>query len=89
MRMMRYKPSKPVAVVSVFFGLGMLYFAISNFRDAGGGRGFLVFWCLGVVAIVGLNVWAAFSKKGSIATIAPYGGNLEEDDEDGGRDERP
>ena len=83
MKTMRYKPSKPVAVVAALFGIGMLYFGISNFRDAeGGGQGFLVFWCLGVVAITGLNLWAAFSKKGSLATIMPFGTDVEDDDED-------
>ncbi len=85
MRRMRYKPSKPVAVLTVFFGIGMLYFGISNFRDAeGGAQGFLVFWCLAVVAIVGLNVWAAFSKNGSLATFMPVGSDGEET---GGRSE--
>jgi hypothetical protein len=64
----------------------MLYFGISNFRDAeGGAQGFLVFWCLAVVAIVGLNVWAAFSKNGSLATFMPVGSDGEEDEETGGR----
>ena len=81
MKMMRYKPSKPVAVVTVLFGIGMLYFAISSFPKDGGGLGFLIFWCCGVVAIVGLNVWAAFSKKGSLATIAPFGTDVSDDDD--------
>ncbi|NEK85718.1 hypothetical protein GCU60_08075 [Blastococcus saxobsidens] len=69
MRTMRYKPSKPAAVLGIVFGIGMLVFGISMFGDAGEGRGFLVFWCLAVVAITGLNTWAAFSKKGSLATF--------------------
>ena len=85
MKRMRYKPSKPVAVVSALFGVGMLWFGITSFRDAGGGaQGFLVFWCLAVVAIIGLNLWAAFAKKGSIATIMPFGTEVE-DDEDSAR----
>jgi hypothetical protein len=69
----RYKPSKPVGVLSVVFGIGMLAFGITSSRDARGGElAFLIFWCCGVVAITGLNAWAAFSEKGSIATFMPF-----------------
>lgn len=81
MRMLRYKPSKPVAVLGIVFGIGMLAFGINAFWDApGAGRAFLIFWCFGVVAITGLNTWAAFSKKGSLATIAPFGTDVSDDD---------
>ena len=81
-KMMRYKPSKPAAVVSALIGVGMLGFGIANFGGAdGGGQGFLIFWCLALVAIIGLNLWAAFSKKGSIATIAPFGAEVEDDED--------
>jgi hypothetical protein len=67
----RYKPSKPVAILGIIFGIGMLVFGITMFgkSDDGGGRAFLVFWCVGVVAITVLNTWAAFSGKGSLATF--------------------
>lgn len=70
-RMLRFKPSKPMALLSVVFGIGMITFALVNYfqDDEGEGRGFLIFWCFGVVAIVGLNLWAAFSKKGSMGTF--------------------
>lgn len=64
----RYKPSKPAAVLGIVVGIGMLVVGLTQFGDADGGRGFLVFWCIAVVAITGLNTWAAFSKKGSLAT---------------------
>jgi hypothetical protein len=47
-----------------------------------------VFWCLAVVAIIGLNVWAAFSKTGSIATIMPFGAEVEDDEDAEGRRDR-
>ncbi|WP_104523618.1 hypothetical protein [Blastococcus atacamensis] len=72
MRTMRYKPSKPFAVLGIVMGIGMLVFGISMLRDAeGGGKAFLAFWCLMVVAATGLNTWAAFSKNGSLGTFVP------------------
>jgi hypothetical protein len=35
----------------------------------GGGAAFLALWCLAGVAIIGFNLWAAFSEKGSLATF--------------------
>ena len=72
----------------MFVGLGMLWLAIGSVGDGGGGRGFLVFWCLTVVAVVGLNVWAAFATKGSEATIVPFGPDVEDDDADRRSDRR-
>ena len=71
----RYKPSKPVAVLGIVFGAAMLVFGISMFgrSDDGGGRAFLIFWCIGVVAITAVNTWAAFSEKGSLATFTRVG----------------
>ena len=65
----RYKPSKPAAVVGIVMGIGLLIFGITNFGDSGEARGFLIFWCVMVVAVTGLHTWAAFSKKGSLATF--------------------
>jgi hypothetical protein len=65
----RYKPSKPVGVLGIVVGIGMLVVGLTQFGKAeGGGQGFLVFWCIAVVAITGINAWAAFSKNGSLAT---------------------
>jgi hypothetical protein len=49
----------------------MLVFGIVQFgSDHGGGsRAFLVLWCVVLVGIVSLNLWAAFSKRGSLATF--------------------
>jgi hypothetical protein len=67
---MRYKPSKPVAVLGIVVGIGMLGFGISQFGDAeGGGLAFLVFWCAMVVGITAVNTWAAFSETGSLGTF--------------------
>jgi hypothetical protein len=68
----RYEPSKPVAVFTALIGAGMLVFGLVQFgkADDGGGKAFLIFWCAGVVAIVSLHLWAAFSTKGSLGTFA-------------------
>jgi hypothetical protein len=68
---MRYKPSKPVAVFTAVVGAAMLVFGIVQFgsSDSGGGKAFLVIWCVVLVGIVALNLWAAFSKNGSLATF--------------------
>lgn len=72
--MYRYKPSKPAAVLGIIFGIAMIAFVVVRFNDAeGGGLAFVIFWCLAVVAITGLNTWAAFSKDGSLATFMPFG----------------
>lgn len=62
-----YKPSKPVAVFSAFIGLGMLIFVLSEFKETN--TGFLILWCVTLIGIVALNLWAAFSKNGSISKI--------------------
>ncbi len=70
MSSMRYKPSKPTAVLGIVVGIGMLGFGITGFRDAeGSGLAFLAFWCVMVVAITAVNAWAAFSEKGSLGTF--------------------
>lgn len=73
MASMRYKPSKPAALLSVPFGIGMIVFAVSEFWGSkgmeGNGKWFLAFWVAGVIAIVGFNLWAAFSERGSLATF--------------------
>lgn len=66
--MYRYKPSKPVAVIGALLGVGMIVFALTSERGSGGSAS-LAFWCLGVVAISALNLWAAFSPRGSIGTF--------------------
>ena len=75
-----------MGVLSVVFGVGMLAFGISSFRDArGDDLAFVIFWCC-VVAITGLNAWAAFSEKGSIATFMPFTPTEDPDDKrDGGK----
>ena len=70
MSTMRYKPSKPGAVLTVVVGIGMIVFAATQFADATGATlAFFIFWCVAAVAIIAFNVWAAFAKKGSVAKI--------------------
>ncbi len=69
---MRYKPSKPAAVLVIVVEIEMLGFAMT--AVAHGHKfpvGFPIFWCVMVVAITSLNTWAAFSKNGSLATFTP------------------
>jgi hypothetical protein len=67
---MRYKPSKPSAILTTVIGIGMIVFALTEFADATGGTlAFFIFWCVAAVAIIGFNVWAAFATKGSVADI--------------------
>ncbi len=59
-------------MLGIAAGFGMLGFAITAF--AHGHKfpvGFLIFWCVMVVAITSLNTRAAFSKNGSLATFTP------------------
>ena len=64
----RYKPSKPVAVFGAIFGAAILVFGIVSMGNSdGGGGAFLVLWCVAGVAIIGLNLWAAFARNGARA----------------------
>jgi hypothetical protein len=70
----RYKPSKPVAVFGAVFGAAILVFGLVRMLDGGaardgGGVAFLILWCVAGVAIIGFNLWAAFSKRGSLGTF--------------------
>jgi hypothetical protein len=58
-----FRPSKPAAVFGAIVGAGMIAFALSSFENGGA---FLIFWCAIVIGISGLNLWAAFSKNGSL-----------------------
>ena len=76
----RYKPSKPVAVFGAVFGAAILVFGLVTMLNGdldGGGAAFLVLWCAAGVAIIGFNLWAAFSEKGSLATFT----HVPDDDE--------
>lgn len=64
----RYKPSKPVAVIQILIGIAMIVLAVTSFAKHGF-NAFFVVWIAVVVAIIGLNAWAGFSKNGSLATF--------------------
>ena len=79
----RYKPSKPMGVLGIVVGIGMLVVGLTQFGKAeGGGQAFLVFWCIGVVGITAVNAWAAFSQNGSLATYRRVPDELERADEE-------
>ncbi|MFC9250170.1 hypothetical protein [Amycolatopsis thailandensis] len=63
----RVKPSKPVAIVGALIGIGMLVVVFVN--GIGRDNGFIWLWAAACVAIVGFNLWAAFSKNGATEVI--------------------
>ena len=70
----RYRPSKPVAVLGAVFGAAFVVFGMVRMLDGGaaedgGGVAFLVLWCVAGVAIIGLNLRAAFSTRGAPGSL--------------------
>lgn len=63
--MWRVKPSKPAALLAAVVGVAMIVFALVSFHGAIGIR---IAWCVVVVGIVGVQLWAAFSARGSLYT---------------------
>jgi hypothetical protein len=62
----RVRPSKPIALISIPFGIAMIVFVIVSMT---GGKhhvnyGFLAIWIALVICIIAYNLWAAFSKRG-------------------------
>ncbi|WP_410648864.1 hypothetical protein [Amycolatopsis sp. cmx-4-54] len=57
------KPSKPVAIFGALFGVAILLFGV--FSGIGRGNGFIWLWVAAGIAIMGFNLWAAFSKRGA------------------------
>lgn len=79
----RYRPRRPAAILTAVLGTAVLVFGLVRMLDGGaardgGGQVFLVLWCAVGLGIVGVNLRAAFSPKGSLpaSTRVP-------DDEDG------
>ncbi len=64
----RYKPSKPMAVLGIEVGAAMIVLALTSFDADVKNYWFVWLWRTGVVAIAGMNAWAAFSDKGSLGT---------------------
>ena len=63
----RIRPSKPVALFSIPFGLAMIVFAIISMTGKHHPNyGFLAVWVVVVLFIIGYNLWAAFSKHGYV-----------------------
>ncbi len=65
--MYRVKPSKPTAVFGAVFGVVILIVGVVGVKHAN--PGLIVLWAVLLVAIVGFNLWTAFSKNGSTETI--------------------
>jgi hypothetical protein len=52
------RPSRPMAVVSAVFAVGMAVFGVLKF--GAGNPAFLAFWLAALAAIAGAQLWAAF-----------------------------
>ena len=59
----RFRPSKPQAVFGALVGVGLLVVGITTVNK---NVPFLIFWCVVVVGITVLNLWAAFARHGSL-----------------------
>jgi hypothetical protein len=70
----RYTPSRPVAAMGVVVGTAIMVVGLVRMLDGGaardgGGLAFLVLWCVAGPAIIGVNLWAAFSRNGSLPSF--------------------
>ena len=63
----RVRPSKPVAIFGALVGVAMLVFGITSIHHS---TGFFIIWCVVVVGIIGFNLWAAFSPRGSVYEVS-------------------
>lgn len=63
----RIRPSKPVALGSIPVGIAMIVFAVISMTGKHHTNyAFLAVWIVLVVAIIGYNLWAAFSRHGYV-----------------------
>ena len=60
------KPSKPLAVLSLLVGVGLLVVGVTRMHKF---TPFVGFWVIFLIAIVGFNLWSAFSSRGSTYTV--------------------
>ncbi|MTD15008.1 hypothetical protein GIS00_13775 [Nakamurella sp. YIM 132087] len=66
----RVKPSKPMAIFGVFFGIVMIVVAlVTAFNSEKGVNWFIWVWVALAAGITIFNLWAAFAKKGAVNTI--------------------
>jgi hypothetical protein len=70
----RYRPSRRLAITVAVLGAAIMTFGIARMVDGGaaregGGVTFLVLWCVAGVAVIGVNLRAAFARNGSPATV--------------------
>jgi hypothetical protein len=63
---MTVKPTKPMAVFSLIVWVALLIVALTSMHRF---TLFLGVWIVVGVGIVGLNVWAAFSRDGGLYTL--------------------
>ena len=67
----RVRPSKPVAIFGAVVGIGIIVFGITHVGGKAGG--FIYLWVAVGLGIVAFNLWAAFSKNGSVQNITTSG----------------
>ena len=60
----RFRPSKPQAIFSAIAGVAILVLGITSVKAGA----FLVVWCAIGVGVIGMNLWAAFGRNGSLYT---------------------
>ncbi len=64
--MARLRPSKPMAVFSALGALAIVIFGVVNMpRDTG----FFWLWIAIGAGVIGMTLWSAFSKKGSMYQV--------------------
>jgi len=56
--------SKRLTMASAMFGFALLAFGVTMFARSGRFQWFMVLWVALGLAIIGLNLWAPFNRKG-------------------------
>jgi hypothetical protein len=65
--MARIRPSKPVAAFGAVFGLAILIWGGAAVGGSAGG--FLWIWVAAGLAIIAVNLWVAFGRRGAVQVI--------------------
>ena len=69
----RVRPPKPVAILGAVVGVAVVGFGVVNVGNKPGSHGFIFLWAAIGLAIVGFNLWAAFSPRGASSIITTDG----------------
>jgi hypothetical protein len=63
----RIRPSKPGAILGSAIGVAIIVIVLTGGPSKQ--IGLTIFFCVGAVAAIAFNLWAAFSPRGSVYTI--------------------